>query len=163
VGNVEGRVAVLGVAIAGVVASIVEPGIYTLGSTVVGLTLVLVLWAYGTHPSNETFKERWAYSGVLAFTLILVFGYALNWLFFDSKCTEPPIHQMRSFSGKTCFADPPKDRYGDYDLAFFCVWSAMTMLAFAYRRWGRLLWARLRRKGQDAAATRSWWRRVFGG
>jgi len=59
---VEGRVAVLGVAIAGVVASIVEPGIYTLGSTVVGLTLVLVLCPYDAHPDKETHKESAAYS-----------------------------------------------------------------------------------------------------
>ena len=39
----DGRVAVLGVIIAGVVASIVEPGLYTLGSTAVGATLWLVL------------------------------------------------------------------------------------------------------------------------
>ena len=39
----EGTVAVLGVVIAGVIASILEPDIYTLGSAVVGATLVLIL------------------------------------------------------------------------------------------------------------------------
>ncbi len=44
----EGTVAVLGVVIAGVIASILEPDIYTLGSAVVGAALVLILKAYDT-------------------------------------------------------------------------------------------------------------------
>ena len=158
--KVEGRVAVLGVAIAGVVASIVEPGIYTLGSTVVGLTLGLILWAYDTHPEDENHKESAAYSGVLAFTLILVFGYPLNWIFFDPRCTEPIIWQMfPPWEEVSCFNTPPVSRVGDiYDLYFFVAWLVMAIVACVYRRWVGLPLARLR---CEEPRKRSWWRRMF--
>ena len=42
----DGKIAVLGVVIAGVLATIVEEGKYTLGDTVIGITLLLTLVAF---------------------------------------------------------------------------------------------------------------------
>ena len=121
----DGRVAVLGVIIAGVVASIVEPGLYTLGSTAVGATLWLVLWAYDDHPSDETRLQSAAYAAASAIILILVFGPLLNWLFFlNTGCPKPSVEQVL-LKPELCFGPNPKDlkasSFNPNDLDACCV------------------------------------------
>jgi hypothetical protein len=56
--DAEGRVTVLAVVIAGVVALMVEKGPYTWGNTVFGLTLLMILVAYGVPGDRERAGHR---------------------------------------------------------------------------------------------------------
>jgi hypothetical protein len=56
--DAEGRVTVLAVVIAGVVAFMVEKGPYTWGNTVFGLTLLMILVAYGVPGDRERAGHR---------------------------------------------------------------------------------------------------------
>jgi hypothetical protein len=126
------KVAVLGVVIAGVIASLVEPGIYTLGSTVIGITLLSVLYAYDSGNSrDESRLQSWVYAVAWALPIILVIGYPLNWLFFAPSCDAPPVNQVLD----PCFDNPPKWRpWNRADSAFFIVWLVVSQVAYRYRR-----------------------------
>jgi hypothetical protein len=56
--DVEGRVTVLAVVIAGVVALMVEKGPYTWGNTVFGLALLMILAAYSVPGDRERAGHR---------------------------------------------------------------------------------------------------------
>jgi hypothetical protein len=74
------KVSVLGVVIIGVIASIVEPAIYTLGGTVAGATLALVLVAYDDDSDEETRLQSTVYAGALAVALMAhnVYGWLVS-------------------------------------------------------------------------------------
>jgi hypothetical protein len=119
---VDGKVAVLGVVIAGVIASVVEPGYFTWGSTVIGLTLLFVLVAYGGADKEETGSQSLAYGAALAFALLLIPGYLLNYAFFDQPFYPP--------SSK----DPDKTEFNSWDTAYLLTWLALTVVSFSLRR-----------------------------
>ena len=70
---------VVGVVVAGVLASIVVPGPYNFGSSLVGATLLGVLVGYGEPPKRdadcrEYGREALGYGAALAFVLLLTLG-----------------------------------------------------------------------------------------
>jgi peptidoglycan/LPS O-acetylase OafA/YrhL len=92
----EGRVAVLAVVIAGVIALMVEKGPYTWGNTVFGLTLIVPLVAYGAprrdeekddeedlRPPVRYVAERAAFGAALSLCIMNILGPILNWLILD--------------------------------------------------------------------------------
>jgi hypothetical protein len=71
----EHSATVVGVVVAGVLASVVVPGPYSFGSTLIGLTLLCVLFGYGEPPRETAWKEAIGYCGALAFALLLTLGF----------------------------------------------------------------------------------------
>jgi hypothetical protein len=69
-------VTVVGVVLAGVLASIVVPGPYDFGATMIGLTLLAVLYGYGTTPTDQ--REAVGLSAAVGICLLLVFGVLLD-------------------------------------------------------------------------------------
>jgi hypothetical protein len=68
--------AVVGVIVAGVLASFVIPGPFDWGSTLIGAVLLLVLIGYGTRPT--TWRAAVGTASAAAFTMLLALGRPLN-------------------------------------------------------------------------------------
>jgi hypothetical protein len=117
----EGRVAVLGVVVAGVISTVVEPGVYTWGSTVIGLTLVLVLVAYDDHRDGTAWQSA-AYAAAWAFSVELVPGFLLNHLLFDPPFLRSPGEEV------------PKTQLNKVDTVYLILWVLLALGAFLYRR-----------------------------
>jgi len=67
----------------------VPPGPYTFGSTVIGLILLVVLLAYDdrpdyARPDDESYGHSAAYAAAWAFSILLVPGWFLNFVFFEA-------------------------------------------------------------------------------
>jgi hypothetical protein len=87
--DANGRVTVLAVVIAGVIALMVEKGPYTWGNIVFGVTLFVVLLAY-TSPAGEEeesaeekpfgFLENAAFGAAFALCIMNSLGAALQWI-----------------------------------------------------------------------------------
>lgn len=73
---------VVGVVVAGVLASIVVPGPYDFGSTMIGLTLLAVLFSYGDLPISA--REAIGFSAAVSLSMLLAIG-----VFFDRACMSP--------------------------------------------------------------------------
>jgi hypothetical protein len=67
---------VVGVVVAGVLASLVVPGPYDFGSTMIGLVLLAVLVAYGDWPTSR--REALGFSAAAGICLLLVGGVLLD-------------------------------------------------------------------------------------
>jgi hypothetical protein len=70
---------VVGVVVAGVLASVVTPGPYNYGSTMIGVTLLAVLFGYGELPTAA--REGVGFAAAIAFSLLLTLGVVLDALF----------------------------------------------------------------------------------
>jgi hypothetical protein len=130
--DANGRVAVLAVVIAGVIALMVEKGLYTWGNTVFGLTLLAVLLAYGAPTDEETAEgkdqeppdenaserqaERAAFGAALALCIMNIMGLILNYI--------PSLGEEPLLWGKPVLQDLP----------FFGLWFVITALGFWLRR-----------------------------
>ncbi len=110
----ELEAAVLGAATAGAIAVSVESGAWTLGDTVIGVTLLVVLRAFG----GRTSSERWRNG-----------AFAVTW----GLCTMLVIGVGLQFLGLT----------DDAGVAFLCAWAAVSAVTFSrrdQRRSGRYWW-----------------------
>lgn len=112
----QNMLAVLGVVVVGVISTIAEPGRYTLGSTVIGLTLLAALWAYGRYCEHESWQESAAYAAAWAFSAMLLPGPLLNWLYF--KPGPLPL-ENRSINR--------------WDFLFLLVWVVLAGCSFLYQ------------------------------
>jgi peptidoglycan/LPS O-acetylase OafA/YrhL len=75
--------AVIGVVIAGVIASFTIPGPFDWGSTLIGLILLMVLLAYGAVPTELTFadfRRAIGMAAAAAFCLVQTFGRPLDYV-----------------------------------------------------------------------------------
>jgi len=70
---------VVGVAIAGVLASVTLPGPYDFGSVMIGALLLAVLVGYGTWPQGK--REAVGFAAAAAFTLVLLLGLPFDRIF----------------------------------------------------------------------------------
>jgi hypothetical protein len=78
----EHAAGVIGVVVAGVLASAIVPGPYSLGSTLVGVTLLGLLFGYCDLPHPAALREAIGFAAAVAFALLLTFGFvaeALGW------------------------------------------------------------------------------------
>ena len=67
---------VVGVVLAGVLTSIVVPGPYDFGSTMIGLVLLATLYGYGEPPTDR--REAVGFAAAVGICLLLVFGVLLD-------------------------------------------------------------------------------------
>jgi hypothetical protein len=74
----EHSAAVVGVVVAGVLASVVIPGPYSFGSTMVGGTLLFVLFGYGELPHPTAVREAVGFAAAVAFAALLTFGFVAD-------------------------------------------------------------------------------------
>ena len=104
---------VIGVAIAGIVSVVVTEDDWDLFDSMIGLTLVLVLLAYGRF-RREVVASRWeaaAVAAVWAFCVILVFGFVID--------------EFQGWFGWPRFAETNRDLAGFW---FCAVWLFFTTL-----------------------------------
>ena len=140
------RIAVLGVVIAGVLTTVVEPGIWTWGATLIGGTLLLVLWAYGPpalkDPDDEHRRDSAAYAAACAFSAMLLPGYLLNWLYFTPSSFRDPYSTIQT---------PVRVWFNWYDIMFLLVWCALAIGSYIFRRGlvGRRLRRMLRKRARQ--------------
>lgn len=95
---------VVGVAIAGIVSVVVSEDEWDLFDSMVGLTLVFVLLAYGRF-RREVVSSRWeavAVGAVWAFCVVLVFGVLIEDI--QGRVRWPPIAEQRGDLGGFWFA-----------------------------------------------------------
>ena len=123
--DAEGRVTVLAVVIAGVIALMVEKGPYTWGSTVFGFTLLMILVAYGVPGDRERavkanerlptrrflLLEKAAFGAAFALCVMNGLGPVLNWL--------PPVETQL-----------PNNMLLVQDLPFLLAWATFAVLGF---------------------------------
>jgi len=127
--DATGRVAVLAVIIAGVVALMVEKGDYTWGNTVFGLTLLALLIAYDAPKASDTLGERElerpfqsvTYGAAWALCIMNTFGPLLQHVPLYPSCCGV---EWKELFGWLSLADVP----------FFAVWLVLTFGAFRVRR-----------------------------
>lgn len=72
---------VVGVVVAGVLASYIVPGPYNLGSTMLGLILIAILFGYGELPTER--REAVGYAAACGFAVLLTAGAMLDWALDD--------------------------------------------------------------------------------
>lgn len=110
---------VIGVLLAGVLASFVIPGPFDWGSTLIGVVLLLVLIAYGEYPQD--LRSAIGAAAAAAFTLLLVLGRLL----------DRTLHLTDWADGTTLDSYAPS-RDGGWELA--ALWSALFVgLVVAWR------------------------------
>jgi hypothetical protein len=132
--DATGRVAVLAVVIAGVVALMVEKGAYTWGNTVFGLTLLVLLRSYDAPRDRDPSGEREAplqtvaYGAALALCIMNISGPFQE--YFLEYVTLFPTWGVVAW--KELFGWLPLK-----DLSFFAVWLVLTIVAFRIRRYRR--------------------------
>jgi len=132
--------AVIGVALAAIVSVVVDEDAWDLYDSLVGVTLILVLLAYGRFRRRTvaTRSEALAVGAVWAFCVVLVFGFAIDG--FQVWLGWPPVGERHPFDG-----------------FWFCVVWAVLTVAFAailHRAGDRLIHPRFRvgvgRRGRGA-------------
>jgi hypothetical protein len=80
--------ALIGAAVAAAIAILVEPGTYTLGTTALGLTLLLLLHVYDRENSLAR-PQLVAFGAVWALCMILTLGVLLEWTCPEFLCKTP--------------------------------------------------------------------------
>ena len=126
---------VVGVVVAGVLASIVVPGPYDFGSTMIGLTLLAVLFGYGDAP--DSVREAIGFSAAVSICLLLVIGVFLDRFLNVSGWPTPNDESQRWTLDQ---ATP----WWTNGFTGLLVWATLGLLTFA--SW--VVWRRRREAGK---------------
>ncbi len=149
------QLTILEIVFAGAIAAILTGGIFTLWTTMVGVTLLLALHAYDAR-SDFSWIQSAAFSAVWAFSVILSIGVFLNFMWPDeplwsnlayackqgvkgSELAElAPSNPVYVCTAGPFFEPDSRDEFlvgiNPGDIEFMGIWLVFGVLMFAFRR-----------------------------
>ena len=105
----EQQPALMGVALAGVIALIVGEGPFDYWGTVIGCTLLLILVAYDT--PTERLRQQLACGAVYTLCLVLIFGFVLNFIVDEPDPGHPTKFSYNEAWGTEFDLTAPKELF----------------------------------------------------
>jgi hypothetical protein len=127
--------ALVGAAVAAAIAIFVEPGKYTVGTTALGLTLLLLLHVYDRENSIAR-PQLFAFGAVWALCMLLTLGVIIEWTCPEFLCKTPGrIERVEAYNRE--FFLPIQDDSRIPDEVMFGLWLSLTVIGSAVARWQR--------------------------
>jgi hypothetical protein len=118
--------------VAAVITTITPPGPYSSLSTVIGVTILFLIFAYDVDPDRSV-GQSLAFGAVVGMVGALTLGFPLEWIFFDDP-KHPRIAAFRH--------DLPQGQDIDYSnvppYLIVIIWFVLAMIVFArdtYPKW----------------------------